>query len=58
MMCAMSGKWRRVRVTGGQDDGRHGKWFPAWFAFCALLGLGLLGVLAWAAVKLAGRRAG
>lgn len=27
-------------------------WFKAWFAFCALLGLGLLGLIAWAVVAL------
>jgi hypothetical protein len=58
MMCAMSDKWRRVRVTGDQDGGGHGKWFAAWFAFCALLGLGLLGVLVWAVMKLVTRYAG
>lgn len=58
MMCAMSDKWRRVRVTGDQDDGRHGKWLAAWFAFCGLLGLGLLGLLAWAVIKLVTHYAG
>ncbi|GAB3817724.1 hypothetical protein [Micromonospora zhanjiangensis] len=27
-------------------------WFKLWFAFCALLGLGLLGVIVWAVIKL------
>lgn len=27
-------------------------WFKAWFAFCALLGVGLLGLIAWAIVRL------
>jgi len=31
---------------------RRGKGFIAWFAFCALLGLGLLGVVVWAVIAL------
>jgi hypothetical protein len=29
-----------------------GKWFAAWFVFCGLLGLGLLGVIVWAVIRL------
>lgn len=27
-------------------------WFMLWFAFCALLGLGILGLIAWAVITL------
>lgn len=27
-------------------------WFKVWFAFCALIGLGLLGLIVWAVIKL------
>ena len=29
-----------------------GGWFAAWFVFCALLGLGVLGVIVWAVIAL------
>jgi hypothetical protein len=62
MMCVMSdqrrGKAREARVTGDRDDGKPGRWWLAWFAFCAVLGLGVLGVLAWAVIKVVTRYAG
>jgi hypothetical protein len=38
--------------NGGPDLRRWGKGFAAWFVFCALLGLGLLGVVVWAVIAL------
>lgn len=29
-----------------------GKLFAAWFVFCAVIGLGLIGLLAWAVITL------
>lgn len=29
-----------------------GKGFAAWFAFCAVIGLGLIGVMVWAVIEL------
>jgi hypothetical protein len=31
---------------------RVGKAFAAWFVFCAVLGLGLIGVMVWAVIAL------
>lgn len=38
--------------NGGPGPGKWGKGFIAWFAFCGLLALGLLGVIAWAVIAL------
>ena len=38
--------------NGGPRLGKWGKGFIAWFAFCTLLGLGLLGVIVWAVIAL------
>jgi len=38
--------------NGGPDLRRWGKGFIAWFAFCAVLGLGLTGVIVWAVIAL------
>ena len=38
--------------NGGPDLHRWGKGFAAWFVFCALLGLGLIGVVVWAVIVL------
>lgn len=35
-----------------------GKWLVAWFAFCAVLGAALLGILAWAVIRLVTHYAG
>lgn len=35
-----------------------GKWFAAWFVFCAVLSLALAAVLAWAVIELVTRYAG
>jgi hypothetical protein len=35
-----------------------GKGFAAWFAFCAVVGLGVLGVAAWAVITLVHHFAG
>jgi hypothetical protein len=36
----------------GPDLRRLGKGFAAWFIFCALLGTGLLALIAWAVIAL------
>lgn len=58
----MSDRKRGARVTGGKRDDIHddgpGKWWLAWFTLCAILGLGVLGVLAWAVIKAATSDAG
>jgi hypothetical protein len=32
------------------DD--HKGWFAAWFVFCALVAVGMLGLVAWAVIRL------
>lgn len=37
--------------------GRIPLWWKLWFGFCALLGLGFMGLIAWAIVRLVARYA-
>jgi hypothetical protein len=41
-------------MSDRRGPGLHpwGKGFIAWFGFCALIGIGLLALLAWAVIRL------
>lgn len=41
-----------------QDRHRMPLWFKLWFAFCAVLGLSLIGVAVWALITVVNRYAG
>lgn len=38
--------------SGRVPESKVPLWFKLWFAFCALLGLGLIGVLVWALISM------
>lgn len=43
---------RRQREEMSRQTRRWGIGFAIWFAFCAVIGLGFLGLIAWAVISL------
>jgi hypothetical protein len=39
-------------MTTKQDPFKAQLWWKLWFAFCAILGLGLLGLVVWAVIEI------